>query len=108
MQVPVYVLLAVAEVLGFVSAFELAYREAPGGVRTVVQALSQVTAGVASALGMAISPVSKDPNMVIVYACLGGAMVVSAGGFWWVFKGYDGEEGVEGVEEGVENEGREK
>lgn len=88
-QLPVYILLAIAEILGFVTAFEYAYSKAPREMKTVVQALTQLTAGVASLLGMAISPASKDPNMVIVYSCLAGAMGVSAVAFLWRFRRYD-------------------
>ncbi|KAK4174684.1 putative peptide transporter [Triangularia setosa] len=88
-QLPVYILLAIAEILGFVTAFEYAYSKAPREMKTVVQALTQLTAGVASLLGMAISPVSRDPNMVIVYSCLAGAMGVSAVVFLWRFRRYD-------------------
>ncbi|KAK0666769.1 putative peptide transporter [Cercophora samala] len=88
-QLPVYILLAIAEILGFVTAFEYAYSKAPREMKTVVQALTQLTAGVASLLGMAISPASKDPNMVIVYSCLAGAMGMSAVAFLWRFRRYD-------------------
>lgn len=88
-QLPVYILLAIAEILGFVTAFEYAYSKAPREMKTVVQALTQLTAGVASLLGMAISPASKDPNMVIVYSCLAGAMGVSAVAFLWRLRRYD-------------------
>jgi proton-dependent oligopeptide transporter, POT family len=88
-QMPVYVLLAIGEIFGFVTAFEYAYGKSPKNMKTVVQALTQLTAGLASVLGMAISPAAKDPNMVIFYACLAGAMGLTAGLFWWRFKKYD-------------------
>jgi len=88
-QTPVYVLLAVAEIFGFVTVFEYAYSKAPPGMKSVVQALTQLTACLASAVGMAISPAARDPYMVTMYACLAGAMVLSAGLFWWRFEKYD-------------------
>ena len=88
-QLPVYFLLAIAEILGFVTAFEYSYSKAPRDMKAVVQALTQLTACLASLLGMAISPAAKDPNMVIMYACLSGAMGVSAIVFWWKFSHYD-------------------
>ena len=88
-QLPVYILLAIGEILGFVTAFEYAYSKAPKEMKTVVQALTQLTAGVASLLGMAISPTSKDPNMVIIYASLAGGMGASAVVFLWRFRRYD-------------------
>jgi len=88
-QMPVYVLLAIAEIFGFVTAFEYAYAKSPKNMKTVVQAMTQLTAGLASVLGMAISPAAKDPNMVILYACLAGAMGLTAVLFWWRFRKYD-------------------
>ncbi|KAF1995388.1 hypothetical protein P154DRAFT_526318 [Amniculicola lignicola CBS 123094] len=88
-QTPVYFLLAVAEILGFVSASEYAYSKSPRDMRTVVQALTQFTAAIGSGLGMALSPVSKDPYLMIMYACLAAAAVVSAALFWWKFGKFD-------------------
>ena len=84
-HIPVYFLLAVGEVFGFVTAFEYAYSKAPRDMKAVVMAFSQLTAGLASALGMAISPAAKDPNMVIMYGVLAGTMGATAILFWWKF-----------------------
>jgi POT family proton-dependent oligopeptide transporter len=85
----VYFLLAIGEILGFVTAFEYAYSEAPKDMKAVVMAFSQLTAGLASVLGMAVSPAAKDPNMVIMYGVLAGAMGATAGVFWWWWRGLD-------------------
>lgn len=89
-QIPVYFLLAIGEIFGFVTAFEYAYSKAPKEMKAVVMAFSQLTAGLASVLGMAISPVAKDPNMVVMYGCLAGAMGLTAALFWWKFRKLDG------------------
>ena len=39
---------------------------------------------------MALSPVAKDPYLVVLYGALAGTMVVASGLFWVVFKKYDG------------------
>ena len=88
-QTPIYFILAVAEILGFVSASEYAYSKAPKNMKTVVQALTQVTAGVAAAIGMAISPAAKDPHLVIFYAALAGATVGVTVFLWVLFRKYD-------------------
>ncbi|KAE9973412.1 hypothetical protein EG327_009099 [Venturia inaequalis] len=91
-QLPVYFILAVAEIFGFVTASEYAYSKAPKDMKAVVQAIMQLTACVASALGMALSLVSKDPKLVIMYASLAAAMGVSAALFFWKFSRYDDRE----------------
>lgn len=91
-QLPIYFVLAVAEIFGFVTASEYAYSKAPKDMKTVVQALMQLTACVASALGMALSIVSKDPKLVVMYASLAAAMALSAVLFWWKFRMYDEKE----------------
>lgn len=88
-QLPVYFLLAIGEIFGFVTAFEYAYSNAPKEMKAVVMAFSQLTAGLASVLGMAISPAAKDPNMVVMYSALAGGMGVTAGLFWWKFRRLD-------------------
>jgi POT family proton-dependent oligopeptide transporter len=88
-QLPVYALMAIGEIFTYVTAFEYAYNKSPKEIKTVVQALTQLTACVASALGMAISPVARDPHMVIFYSCLAGAMALTAVLFWWRFGKYD-------------------
>ncbi|KAK4448499.1 POT family-domain-containing protein [Podospora aff. communis PSN243] len=93
-QLPVYALMAIGEIFTYVTAFEYAYNKSPKEIKTVVQALTQLTACVASAFGMAISPVARDPYMVILYSCLAGAMVLTAVLFWWRF-GNGGRENAE-------------
>ena len=88
-QLPLYFVLAAAEIFGFVTASQYSYVWAPKDAKTVVQAFTQLTACLGSALGMAISPVSRDPYLVIMYSCLAGTMILSAGLFWLAFKEYD-------------------
>jgi len=101
-QAPIYFILAVAEILGFVTASEYAYSKSPRNMKSIVQAFTQFTAAVGSALGIAISPVAVDPKLVVMYACLAGVMGVATVGFWWVFKGVDRER--EGEGDGVDGE----
>lgn len=80
----------------------------------MVQALSQVAASLGSVLGLAISPLAKDPQLVAYYAALAGVMVVSALGYWHFFKDVDDQktgqsEGDEAAQHGSsQHEGQEK
>lgn len=89
LQVPVYVLVAIAEIFGMVTASQYAYEKAPRGMRGIVQATVQLSAGIGALLGMAISPAAKDPNMVALYAALAGVTGISSVAFWWFFRKYD-------------------
>ncbi|OAL57338.1 MFS general substrate transporter [Pyrenochaeta sp. DS3sAY3a] len=88
-QTPTYCLLAIGEILGFVTGSEYAYNKAPPGMKTIVQALVQLSACAAGALGMAISPVAKDPSLVAMYSCLAGAIIFFAFLFWLFFRKWD-------------------
>ncbi|KAK2879510.1 hypothetical protein FQN49_000812 [Arthroderma sp. PD_2] len=88
-QVPVYFLLAIAEILGLTTLSEYSYSEAPKDMRSVVQALRQVTSGVGSALAVALAQFAKDPDILYLYTGLAVTMILSAPTFWVAFKGYD-------------------
>jgi len=89
LQTPIYVIMAISEIFSYVTALEYAYAKAPKDMKTIVQAISLLIAGIGAALGMAISPVAEDPKLVTMYAALAGAMVVGTVIFWWRFKKYD-------------------
>lgn len=88
-QTPVYFLLAVAEILGFTTLSEYSYSEAPKNMRSLVQALGQVSSGAGSALGMAFSPLSVDPKILYLYSGLAVTMIISAPTFWLTFRKHD-------------------
>ncbi|KAF9880523.1 oligopeptide transporter [Colletotrichum karsti] len=88
-QLPVYVALAVAEIFGLVTASEYAYSKAPKDMRSIVQAMVQLSACLGSLMAMALSPAARDPNLVIVYASIAGAMAICSALFWWKFRKYD-------------------
>lgn len=88
-QTPVYLLLSVAEILGFTTLSEYSYSEAPESMRTLVQALGQLSSGIGSALGIAFSPLSKDPQILFLYIGLAGTMITVAPVFWYTFRSHD-------------------
>ena len=88
-QTPIYFILAFAEIFGFATLSEYSYSKAPKDMRSLVQALRQLTAGVGSALGMALSPVSKDPKVLYLYVGLAVVMAITAPVFWAFFAKYD-------------------
>jgi POT family proton-dependent oligopeptide transporter len=86
---PVYFLFGVAEILGFTTLAEYSYSEAPRNMRSLVQAMAQLSSGAGSALGMAFSPLSKDPQTLYLYTGLSVTMITTAPTFWLMFRAYD-------------------
>lgn len=104
---PIYVLTALAEVLAFLSSMEYAYTKAPRSMKSLVASINLVLCAVGSALGLAVSPTSKKPQVLVQFACLSGIMFVVAVGFYWLFAKYNDEEvGMNQVErEGGDDDG---
>ena len=93
-QIPIYLIAALAETIGFVIASEYAYSKSPKEAKGVIQAISQVAAAFGSIIGLATSPAARDPWMVIYYGALAGGMLLAAVIFWWLFgKGWKRDEG---------------
>jgi POT family proton-dependent oligopeptide transporter len=94
MQLPIYVGLAIAEILGLVTASQYSYSHAPKDMRSVVQAMVQLSACFGSVLGIAISPAARDPWLIIVYASIAGALGICSAVFWWIFRNHDEDNGA--------------
>jgi POT family proton-dependent oligopeptide transporter len=94
-QSPVYFLLGFAEILGFTTLAEYSYSEAPRNMRSLVHAMAQLSSGAGSALGMAFSPLSRDPQILYLYTGLSVTMIITAPTFWAIFRGYDKKEAYE-------------
>ncbi|EED17634.1 oligopeptide transporter, putative [Talaromyces stipitatus ATCC 10500] len=86
-QTPVYVILAVSEIFGFVTLSEYSYSKAPKDMRTVVQSMRQLSAGVGSAIGIALGSVSQDPKVLWMYVGLAVSLGL-AGVVFWVLMGH--------------------
>lgn len=93
-QIPTYVIAALAETIGFVTASEYAYSKSPKDAKGVIQAISQLAAALGSIISLATSPVARDPWMVIYYGALAGGTLIAAVLFWCLFgKGWKRDEG---------------
>ncbi|ORX90763.1 POT family-domain-containing protein [Clohesyomyces aquaticus] len=88
-QGPVYVFVATGEIFAYVTALEYANDNSPTDMKAIVQAISLLIAGFGSLLAMAITPIARDPYLVIMYACLASAMTLATILFWWKFREYD-------------------
>lgn len=89
LQVPCYALMAIGEIFCVTTGSEFCYSRAPRSMKSIVQALFVGTASISYALGIAISPAAKDPNMTIFYGCLTGVQLAITAGFWLMFRKLD-------------------
>ena len=84
-QIPTYIVAALAETIGFVTAAEYAYSHSPANAKSMIQAFSQLAAALGSLLGLATSPAARDPWLVTYYGILAGVMMLAAIIFRWLF-----------------------
>ncbi|GES59675.1 POT peptide transporter [Aspergillus terreus] len=89
LQVPVYTMTALSEVLAYVAGMEYAYTKAPKSMRSIVSSIFLLTCTIGSMLGITLSPVSKDPKVLVEYASLSGVMLVTAVLFLLAFGKYN-------------------
>jgi len=89
---PIYVLTATGEILAFLSSMEYAYTKAPRSMKSLVASINLLLCAVGSVLGLAISPTSKTPSVLVQFACLSGIMFAVAVVFYVLFNKYNKEE----------------
>ncbi|EAW14639.1 putative POT oligopeptide transporter [Aspergillus clavatus NRRL 1] len=89
LQVPIYAMTALSEVLAYVAGMEYAYTKAPKSMRSIVSSLFLLTCTIGSMLGITLSPVSKDPKVLIEYASLSIVMLLTAVLFLLIFSKYN-------------------
>lgn len=77
LQTPIYVLGAIAEIFRFTTGTEYAYNQAPKTMKSMVQSVWIATAGVGACMAMALTPITKDPHLVIMYSSLAGVMAMT-------------------------------
>lgn len=89
LQAPVFFLIAMGEAWSYATALEIAYSYAPSNLKAVIQAIFPLMAAIGSVCALALTPLAHDPNLVIFYACLAGAMALTTVIFWIQFRKYD-------------------
>ncbi|KAJ7118013.1 putative MFS peptide transporter [Mycena crocata] len=85
-QTPIYVLEGLGEVFSSPSTYEYAYSEAPGSMKSLLQAVLVSMGALAVVLGLAISELYKDPLLVVAYAVLAGMMLATTVVFYIAFR----------------------
>lgn len=64
-QTPAYLFIGLSEIFSSVTGLEYAYTKAPASMKSFVTSLFLLTTALGAALGMAISPVAKNPKLVV-------------------------------------------
>ncbi|KAJ5301921.1 Major facilitator superfamily domain general substrate transporter [Penicillium antarcticum] len=108
-QAPAYIFVAISEAFVIVTGLELAFTHAPKNLRSFISALFWLMIGIAAAICIGLTPVSRDPYLVWMYGSLGIVGFVAGCLFYACFrksaslnpKTLDIVEGVEGNREGV-------
>lgn len=88
LQLPAFVIIAIAEVFCWPTGSEYTYSHAPKSMKSFLQACYIGTAGLGYLLGMAFSPLARDPLMVVLWSLVSGLMFLTACAFRVAFRKY--------------------
>ncbi|KAH2157758.1 hypothetical protein KXW33_006532 [Aspergillus fumigatus] len=88
LQLPTFVIIALAEVFCWPTGSEYTYSHAPKSMKSVLQACYISTAGVGYLLGMTLSPLAKDPLLVVLWSATAAMMFVTACAFRVAFRNF--------------------
>ncbi|KAK0563784.1 hypothetical protein OC861_004630 [Tilletia horrida] len=87
-----YVLIALGEVFAVITGYEYAFTKAPTNMRSLVASAFLFMNAISSAIGQAFTPLTADPNLVILYSIFGGLAFASGVLFWVLFRDLDAQE----------------
>lgn len=88
-QVPAYVLIGLSEIFASITGLEYAFTKAPPSMKSLVMSIFLLQTAFGSALGIALSPTSKNPKLVIMYASIAAATLLAGLAFWFCFRKYN-------------------
>jgi len=88
-QVPAYVLIGLSEIFASITGLEYAFTKAPASMKSLVMSIFLLQNAFGSALGVALSPTSKNPKLVIMYASIAAATLIAGLAFWFCFRKYN-------------------
>ncbi|KAM5436873.1 peptide transporter ptr2 [Microsporum canis] len=88
LQLPTYIIIALAEVFCWPTGSEYTYSHSPSSMKSILQACYTGTAGLGYLLAMALTPLAKDPLLVILWSVVAGMMFVTTVWFRIAFRDY--------------------
>ncbi|ETI23683.1 hypothetical protein G647_05486 [Cladophialophora carrionii CBS 160.54] len=96
-QAPIYLLVAISEILVSITSMEYAFTKAPRNMRSMIQAFALLMGALANLIGEGFLWLARDPFLVWNYGVMGLVAFVAGGMFWWCNKELDWEDPVEHV-----------
>ncbi|KAK9491068.1 POT family-domain-containing protein [Lipomyces doorenjongii] len=109
-QTPAYFFIAMSEIFASITGLEYAYTKAPTSMKSFVMSMYLLMNAFGSALGIAISPTAKDPDMVWTYTSLAIVTFFCGCFFFLIFRRFNKDEDVlnsldnEGLDELIEHD----
>ena len=88
-QVPVYVLVAMAEIFGAITGLEYAYSKSPASMKSFTTSIYLLTNAGGALIGMALASTAKDPIIIWNFTGLGIAAFVIGVVFYAIFRKYN-------------------
>ncbi|KAJ7026811.1 oligopeptide transporter [Mycena alexandri] len=86
LQTPIYVLEGLGEVFSSPATYEYAYEAAPDSMKSLLQSVWVGMGAIAVLLGLALSPLYRDPLLVVSFALLAGLMLLTTVVYYFAFR----------------------
>ncbi|KAJ2441007.1 peptide transporter ptr2, partial [Coemansia sp. RSA 2424] len=89
LQVPAYILIAIAEIFASVTGLEYAYKQAPESMKSIVMSIFLFTNAGGSILAFCFNSIAVNPHLVENFAIVSGLMGAFTALFFVCFRHYD-------------------
>ncbi|KAJ9603360.1 hypothetical protein H2200_012138 [Cladophialophora chaetospira] len=93
-QAPIYLLVAISEILVSITSMEYAFTKAPKNMRSMIQAFALLMGALANLIGEGFLWLARDPFLVWNYSVMGMVAFVAGCAFWWCNRELDWENDV--------------
>ena len=89
LQVPIYALIALAEIFASITGLEYAYSKSPASMKAFTTSIFLFTNAIGSLLGIALSSTAKDPIIIWNFTGMAVAAFVAGTAFYLIFRRYN-------------------
>ena len=86
LQTPVYLLIALSEILVVTTGYEYAFSRAPSSMKSIVMSIFLSTVAVGASLAIATSPLTVDPKLTWMYSALSVQSLLAGMLLWICFR----------------------